>query len=102
MYLLRERRTSIAWRATLFVEPASAPKNKFLFADVCVYSLRAGPKSLRAESARAVTGRRCPHRGKGEDFLTNQLNFFTETAVTQEQKVEKSFPRSEFNRHAEG
>ena len=35
MYLLRERRTSIAWRATLFVEPASAPKNKFLFADVC-------------------------------------------------------------------
>ena len=39
MYLLRERRTSIAWRATLFVEPASAPKNKFLFADVCVYSL---------------------------------------------------------------
>ena len=36
MYLLRERRTSIAWRATLFVELASAPKNKFLFADVCV------------------------------------------------------------------
>ena len=32
--------------------------------------------SLRAESARAVTGRRCPHSGKGEDFLTGQLNFF--------------------------
>ena len=29
-----------------------------------------------AESARAVTGRRCPHSGKGEDFLTGQLNFF--------------------------
>ena len=25
--------------------------------------------SLRAESARAVTGRRCPHSGVGEDFL---------------------------------
>ena len=26
---------------------------------------RAGPKGLRAESARAVTGRRCPHSGMG-------------------------------------
>ena len=43
---------------------------------------------LRAESARAVTGRRCPHSGKGGDFLTGQLNFFTETAVTPERKVE--------------
>ena len=58
--------------------------------------------SPHAESARAVTGRRCPHSGEGEDFLTGQLNFFTETAVTPEQKVEKSFPRWEFNRHAEG
>ena len=58
--------------------------------------------SPRAESARAVTGRRCPHIGKGEDFLTCQLNFFTETAVTLEQKVEKSFPMWEINRHAEG
>ena len=49
--------------------------------------------SLRAESARAVTGRRCPHSGEGEDFLTGQLNFFTETAVTPERKVEKSIPR---------
>ena len=31
---------------------------------------RAGPKGLRAESARAVIGRRCPHSGKEEDFLT--------------------------------
>ena len=58
--------------------------------------------SLRAESARAVTGRRCPHSGKGEDFLMGQLNFFTETAVTPERKVEKSIPRWEINRHAEG
>ena len=55
-----------------------------------------------AESARAFTGRRCPHSGKGEDFLTGQLNFFTETALTLDQKVEKWFPRWEINRHGEG
>ena len=32
--------------------------------------------SPRAESARAVTFRRCPHSGEGENFLTGQLNFF--------------------------
>ena len=37
---------------------------------------RAGPKGLHAESARAVTGRRCPHSGQGEDFLTRQPVFF--------------------------
>ena len=63
---------------------------------------RAGPKGLRAESARAVTGRRCHHNGEGEDFLTGQPDFFMETAVTPERKVEKSFPRWEINRHAEG
>ena len=57
------------------------------------------PKGLHA---RAFTGRRCPHSGKGEDFLTGQLNFFTETALTPERKVEKLFPRSEINRNAEG
>ena len=59
-------------------------------------------KGLRTESARAVTGRRCPHSGKGEDFFSRQQNFFTETAATPERKVEKSFPRWEINRHAEG
>ena len=63
---------------------------------------RAGPKGLRVWSARAVTGRQCPHSGEGEDFLTGQLDFFTETAVTLERKVEKSFPRWEINRHVEG
>ena len=61
-----------------------------------------GPKGLPAESARAFTGRRCPHSGKGEDFLTGQQIFFMETAVTLERKVKKSFPRWEINRHAEG
>ena len=54
-------------------------------------------KGLRAESARAVTGSE-----EGEDFLTGQPDFFTETAVTPERKVEKSFPRWEINRHVEG
>ena len=62
-------------------------------------SPRAG---LHAESARAFTGRRNSHSGRGEDFLTGQLNFFTETVVTPERKVEKSFPRWEINCHAEG
>ena len=55
-------------------------------------------KGLRAESARAVTGRRCPHSGKGEDFFSRQQDFFMETAVTPEGKVEISFPRWEINR----
>ena len=63
---------------------------------------RAGPKGLRAESARAFTGRRNSHSGRREDFLTGQQNFFTETAVTPERKVEKWFSRWEINRHAEG
>merc|ERR1712152_110522 len=58
--------------------------------------------SPRAESARAVTGRRCPHSGRGEDFLSRQPDFFKETAVTLDRKVEKSFPRWEINRHVEG
>ena len=58
--------------------------------------------SPRAESAKAFTGRRNSHSGRGEDFLTGQPDFFTETAVTPDQKVEKLFPRWEINRHAEG
>ena len=49
---------------------------------------REGP--LRAESARAVTGRRCPHSGKWEDFLTGQLNFVygnSCNSVTESQKI---------------
>ena len=60
------------------------------------------PKGLRAESARAFTGRRNSYSGRGQDFLSRQPNFFTETAVTPERKVEKWFPRWEINRHAEG
>ena len=67
---------------------------------------RAGLKGLRSESAsesaRAFTGRRSSHSGRGEDFLSRQQIFSKETAVTPERKVEKWFPRWEINRHAEG
>ena len=59
-------------------------------------------QGLRAESDRAVTGRRCPHSGKGEDFFSRQQDFFMETAVAPERKVKKLFPRWEINRHAKG
>ena len=36
----------------------------------------AGPKGLRAESARAFTGRWNSRSGRGEDFLSRQPNFF--------------------------
>ena len=59
-------------------------------------------KGLRAESARAVTGRRCPHSGEEEDFLTRQPFFFTKTAVTREWKVKKLLPTWEMNGLSEG
>ena len=67
--------------------------------ELCILFFLSSPL---AESARAFTGRRCPHSGRGEDFLTGQPDFFTETAVTPDRKVEKSFPRWEINRHDEG
>ena len=76
---------------------------KFPFSPSLMFNFIFQPaRELRAESARAVTGRRCPHSGEGDDFLTGQLNFFTKTAVTTERKVEKSIPKWEINRHAEG
>ena len=39
-------------------------------------------RALCAESAKAVTGRRCPHSGVGEDFFARWPVFFTKTAVT--------------------
>ena len=59
-------------------------------------------KGLRAESARAFTGRRNSQSGRGEDFLSRQPIFYTETAVTSEQKVEKSFQRWEINHNDKG
>ena len=46
--------------------------------------------SPRAESARAVTGRQCPHSGEGEDLLTRRS------------KVKKTSPTWEIDRLSEG
>ena len=53
--------------------------------------------SPRGESARAFTGRQNSYSGRGEDFLSRQPIFFTETAVIPERKVENWFPRWEIN-----
>ena len=58
------------------MHPLSSPRAK-----------RAGPKGLGAESARAVTGRRCPHSGVGEDFLAHRPGPLTKMGVTREGKV---------------
>ena len=57
---------------------------------------------LRAESARAVTGRRCPHSGEVEDFLPHQMGPLTKTVVTQKRNVKKSIRRCQNDRNAEG
>ena len=57
-------------------------------------------RALRALGLLLADG--TPTGGRGEDFLSRQPDFFTETAVTSERKVEKSFPRWEINRHVVG
>ena len=57
-------------------------------------------RALRALGLLLADG--TPTGGRREDFLSRQPDFFTETAVTSERKVEKSFPRWEINRHVEG
>ena len=54
---------------------------------------RAGPKFLSAESARAVTGRLCPHSGEGEDFLTGQPDFFYENCCNSRTESRKIDPK---------
>ena len=59
-------------------------------------------RALRALGLLLADSAPTAHSGEGEDFLTGQPDFFMETAVTSERKVEKWFPRWEINRHAEG
>ena len=47
-------------------------------------------RALRALGLLLADG--TPTGGRGEDFLSRRPDFFTETAVTPERKVEKSFP----------
>ena len=68
----------------------------YFFTAIVFYPARA----LRALGLLLADG--TPTGGRGEDFLNFQPDFFTETAVTPERKVKKSFPRWEINRHVEG
>ena len=72
----------------------------------CTYQARARSSRARRACALRALGLLLadgtPTGGRGEDFLSRQPNFFTETAVTPERKVEKWFPRWEINRHVEG
>ena len=54
-------------------------------------------RALRALGLLLADG--TPTGGRGEDFLKGQPDFFTETAVTPERKVEKLFQMWEINRH---
>ena len=45
------------------------------------------------ESARAVTGRRCPRSGEGEDFLTGQPEFFYENCCNSGTESRKIDPK---------
>ena len=92
VHILRGRRTHPA--PILSLEYSELTSNWIFLANTMLSSPRAGPKGLRAESARAFTGRRNSYSGKP--------NFFAETAVTPERKVEKWFPKWEINRHAQG
>ena len=49
--------------------------------------------SLRAESARAVTGRRCPHSGEGKTFWRVNWFFFYENSCNSEMESCKWLPR---------
>ena len=53
----------------------------------------AGPKGLRAESARAVTGRRGPHSGEGEDFVMGQRFFFYKNGHNSGTESQKIVPK---------
>ena len=85
-----------------------APGCMLLYTVDMVYTNPARARSARARRACALRALGLlladgtPTGGRGEDFLSRQPDFFTETAVTSERKVEKSFPRWEINRHVEG
>ena len=89
--------------------------NLIVVQQIRIFYGQAGRKGYPACARSALARRACALRAlgllladgtptgeRGEDFLTGQPDFFTETAVTPERKVEKSFPRWEISRHVEG
>ena len=62
-----------------------------------IYHLNYPARALRTLGLLLADGALTVQWGEGEDFLTGQPDFFTETAVTPERKVKKSIPRWEMN-----
>ena len=103
MYFRKEtRRATAPWTWKWFMTSSESMRqvrnSSFINIIFCVLIQRAC--ALRALGLLLADG--TPTGGRGEDFLSRQPDFFTETAVTSERKVEKSFPRWEINRHVEG
>merc|ERR1712240_176266 len=91
-----------------YVSSLSSSSSSSFVIIINIYYHQARTQSARARRACALRALGLlladgtPTVGRGEDFLSRQPDFFTETAVTSERKVEKSFPRWEINRHVEG
>ena len=84
-------------------QPFLGSVNCLTFQQFCIYPAHA--RSRRACALKALgllLADGAPTVGRGKTFRAVNRIFFTETALTPERKVEKSFPRSEINRHAEG
>ena len=55
---------------------------------------RAGPKGLRAENARAVTGRRCPPQWEGGRLFDGSTNFFYKNCCNSGTESRKIVPKA--------
>ena len=82
------------------IRPHQSQQKYSLDVKIFTPSLHYPARALRALGL--LLADRTPTGGRGEDFLSRQPDFFTETAVSPDRKVEKSFPRWEINRHVEG
>ena len=76
MFLIRAQ-NRFGWRSS-FVK--SLKIDKMIF-DPISFKRLWRLSSPRAESSRAVTGRRCPHSGVEEDFLAQRPGFITKTSI---------------------
>ena len=75
------------------VKRTSRKRHRFEELLLPVFYNIARAQGLRAESARAVTGRRCPHSEEGEDFLTGQPDFFYENCCNSGTESRKIDPK---------
>ena len=97
--IIFQGRGVIAPKSLTPLSSKSMGRQPIAVSDISVYQARARCV-LRALGLLLADG--TPTVGGGKTFWAVSQFFFTETAVTPERKVEKSFPRWEINRHAKG